>query len=44
MINVLVTKKEAEEMLDIWLEHDFPMNLRVRKEGKNIYCFKVDGK
>lgn len=44
MINVLVTKKEAEEMLDIWLELDFPINLRVRQEGKNIYCLKVDGK
>lgn len=42
MVDIYATKEYAQEILEAWVNSDSPMNLRIRKERKNLYLITED--
>lgn len=42
MIDIYATKEYAEKILEEWVESNSPINLRIKKEKRNLYLITED--
>lgn len=42
MIDIYATKEYAEKILEEWVESSSPINLRIKKEKRNLYLISED--
>lgn len=42
MIDIYATKEYAEKILEEWVESNSPINLRIKKEKRNLYLISED--